>query len=112
MQLRKNLEQSDPYSQAASETLAYKIQTSGNYPEESIEHSEQGESFKSRKTLLFRSLVTNSILSYSFNTCSRNYCCRFSEAFGEVLTPSFITKLLMWPHKFWVVLLLSFNRET
>ena len=31
-----------------SETSAYKIQTPGNYPEESIEHSEQGESLKSR----------------------------------------------------------------
>ena len=31
-----------------SETSAYKIQTPGNYPEESIQHSEQGESLKSR----------------------------------------------------------------
>jgi len=31
-----------------SETSAYKIQTSGNYPEEIIQHSEQGESLKSR----------------------------------------------------------------
>ena len=31
-----------------SETSAYKIQTPGNYPEESIQHSEQGESSKSR----------------------------------------------------------------
>jgi len=31
-----------------SETSAYKIQTSGTYPEESIQHSEQGESLKSR----------------------------------------------------------------
>jgi len=31
-----------------SDTLAYKIQTLGNYPEESIQHSERGESFKSR----------------------------------------------------------------
>ena len=31
-----------------SETLAHKIQTPGNYPEDSIQHSEQGESFKSR----------------------------------------------------------------
>jgi len=30
-----------------SEMLAYKIQTPGNYPEESIQHSEQGESLKS-----------------------------------------------------------------
>jgi hypothetical protein len=29
-----------------SETSAYKIQTSGNYPEESIQHSEHGESLK------------------------------------------------------------------
>jgi hypothetical protein len=26
-----------------SETSGYKIQTAGNYPEENIEHSEQGE---------------------------------------------------------------------
>jgi hypothetical protein len=32
-----------------SETLAYKIQTPGNDPEESIQHSEHSESLKSRK---------------------------------------------------------------
>jgi hypothetical protein len=31
-----------------SETFTYKIQTMGNYPEESIQHSEQGKSLKSR----------------------------------------------------------------
>ena len=31
-----------------SETLAYKIQMPGNYPEESKQHSEHGESLKSR----------------------------------------------------------------
>jgi len=31
-----------------SEKLAYKIQTPGNYPEESIQHSKHGESLKSR----------------------------------------------------------------
>jgi len=31
-----------------SETSAYKIQTPVNYPEESIQHSEHGESLKSR----------------------------------------------------------------
>jgi len=30
-----------------SETSSYKIQTPGNYPEESIQHTEQGESLKS-----------------------------------------------------------------
>jgi hypothetical protein len=32
-----------------SETLEYKIEMPGNHPEESIQHSEHGESFKSRK---------------------------------------------------------------
>jgi len=32
-----------------SETSAYKIQTLGNYPEENIQHTEHGESLKSRK---------------------------------------------------------------
>ena len=31
-----------------SETSEYTFQTPGNYPEESIQHSEQGESLKSR----------------------------------------------------------------
>jgi len=31
-----------------SETSAYKIQTPENYPEESIQHTEHGESLKSR----------------------------------------------------------------
>jgi len=31
-----------------SETSAYKFQTPSNYPEESIQHSKQGESLKSR----------------------------------------------------------------
>jgi hypothetical protein len=33
-----------------SETLAYKIQMLGDYPEESTEHSEHGKSLKSRLT--------------------------------------------------------------
>ena len=31
-----------------SETSAYNIQTAGNYPEENIQHTEHGESLKSR----------------------------------------------------------------
>jgi hypothetical protein len=34
-----------------SETLAYKIQTPGNYPGENIQHTEHGESFKSKVDL-------------------------------------------------------------
>jgi hypothetical protein len=33
------------------ETSAHKIQTPGNYPEESIQHSEQSESLKARSIL-------------------------------------------------------------
>jgi hypothetical protein len=40
--LPMKMEQTD-----CSETSAYKIQTPGNYPEESIQHSEHGESLKS-----------------------------------------------------------------
>jgi hypothetical protein len=41
-----------------SEKSAYKIQTSENYPEESIQRSEQGESLESR-TLQLDKLKTN-----------------------------------------------------
>jgi hypothetical protein len=34
-----------------SETSAYKIQTPGNYPEENIQHTEHGESLKSRTNI-------------------------------------------------------------
>jgi hypothetical protein len=34
-----------------SETLAYKIETPGNYPKENILYSEHGESLKSRKNI-------------------------------------------------------------
>jgi hypothetical protein len=36
-----------------SERSAYKIQTPGNYPEESIQHSEHGKSLKLRSLWLF-----------------------------------------------------------
>jgi hypothetical protein len=35
-----------------SEPSAYKIQTPGNYPEENIQHTEHGESLKSRRILM------------------------------------------------------------
>jgi hypothetical protein len=38
-----------------SETSAYNIQTPGNYPEEIIQHSEQGKSLKSRIPLFYSS---------------------------------------------------------
>jgi hypothetical protein len=48
-----------------SETSAYKIQTLENYPEESIQLSEQGESLKSRKYFL----LLNILLSYILCLC-------------------------------------------
>jgi len=35
-----------------SETSAYKLQTPGNYPKESIQHTERGESLKLRRLKL------------------------------------------------------------
>ena len=45
-----------------SETSQYKIQTPGNYPDESIQHSEHGESLKSRIFYLLFVLCTLTIL--------------------------------------------------
>jgi hypothetical protein len=41
-------------TEQCSETSAHKIQTPGNYPEESIQHSERGESLKSRNSRLLQ----------------------------------------------------------
>jgi hypothetical protein len=41
-----NMEQTE-----CSETLAFELQTPGNYPKESIQHIEHGESLKSRLKL-------------------------------------------------------------
>jgi hypothetical protein len=40
-----------------SETSAYEIQTSGNYPEESIKHSEHVESLKSKIKICFSHIL-------------------------------------------------------
>jgi hypothetical protein len=49
-----------------SETSAYKIQTPGNYPEESIQHTENGESLKSR--IPVHSLLSVSKVQYHIHT--------------------------------------------
>jgi hypothetical protein len=46
-----------------SETSAYKFQTLGNYPEESIKHSEHGESLKSRTFFLSTHMILDFRLS-------------------------------------------------
>ena len=45
-----------------SETSAYKIQTPGDYPEESTQHSEHGEILKSRKTAIVIVTVTVTVV--------------------------------------------------
>jgi hypothetical protein len=45
-----------------SVTLAFKLQTPMNHPEESVRHSEHGEKLKSRITLIYlESLITDKI---------------------------------------------------
>ena len=48
-----------------SETSAYKIQTPGNYPEENIQHTEHGESLKSRTTRLGPGEIKTGYLPYT-----------------------------------------------
>jgi hypothetical protein len=48
------------YGTECSETSAHKIQTAGNHPKERIQHSEHGESLKSRE---------NCIYYYNFSKC-------------------------------------------
>ena len=49
-----------------SETSAYKIQTPGNYPEENIQHTEHGESLKSRINHMLSTNTTFKIWPFSY----------------------------------------------
>jgi len=50
-----------------SETLAYKIQMPGDYPEENIQHSEHGKSLKSRiKLVTFSLLATVNVTLFNY----------------------------------------------
>jgi len=51
-----------------SETSAYKIQTPGNYPEENIQHTEHGESLKSRMKMNVCLYVTQIHISEPIGT--------------------------------------------
>jgi hypothetical protein len=54
-----------------SKTLAYKIQTPGNYPEESKQHSEHGESLKSRTYQDSPQMKMFSVWKMSVTCCKR-----------------------------------------
>jgi hypothetical protein len=65
------------------ETSVYKIQKPGNYPEESIQHSDHGESLKSRMQLRFHlehqaeiSLITSQVAA-SVNSIMSHSCTPF-----------------------------------
>jgi hypothetical protein len=72
-----------------SETSAYKIQTPGNYPEENIQHTEHGESLKSRISRFIHQEVRN----YEYNVCVQEdqmVGVHKDRAFGEQLKPTAI----------------------
>ena len=54
-----------------SETSEYKLQTPGNHPEESIEHSEHGESLKPRIFFILLLLYLPFCVSVSSSLCLR-----------------------------------------
>ena len=68
-----------------SETSAYKIQTPGNYPEESIQHSEQGESLKSGRysyntSQCWWKCSKQLIISFGFKHISRQFVSHLAGA--------------------------------
>jgi hypothetical protein len=66
------------------ETSAYKIQTPGNYPEESIQHPEHGESLKSKINRLRRQ-------NAEFHTACLQTLTRVSETQKSSENPKFLT---------------------
>jgi hypothetical protein len=62
-----------------SETSAYKIQTPGNYPEENIQHTEHGESLKSRNCAMLVNCYKNSAISCERTELSCDYYKRVAE---------------------------------
>jgi hypothetical protein len=59
-----------------SETSAFKIQAPGNYPEESIQHSEQGESLN-QENILLKDRVFGLIYEYKAVSSLKNWSTRF-----------------------------------
>jgi hypothetical protein len=67
-----------------SETSGYKIQTPGNYPEESIQHSEKGESLKSIILKLhYDAMKNHSHWNVYLRSCFR-FICKFGSGSGRV----------------------------
>ena len=73
-----------------SETSAYKIQTPVNYPEESTQHSEHGESLKSR-------ILRTALPAHTWNMHSP-YPIRFVESPNNI----------QWPQHFMILIIAKF----
>jgi hypothetical protein len=56
-----------------SETSAYKIQTPGNHPKESIKYSEQGESLKSRMPIISNKSKLPSLYLFIFTVLQSRF---------------------------------------
>jgi len=78
-----------------SETSAYKIQTPGNYPEESIQHSEHGKSLKSR-TKKFRLRPTTTKRD---DTRTNKYWYRFDQQGPNIIACGLVRLECKWRHR-------------
>ena len=62
-----------------SKTSAYKIQTPGNYPKESIQHTEHGESFKSRIYCTVHHSIFSLLNSTGITQINRKSCSQMQQ---------------------------------
>jgi hypothetical protein len=69
-----------------SETSAYKIQTPGNHPEENIQHTEHGESLKSKRPTYV------CIIRYFFMSLSLSLPCDYVSSLCRVAQRPFDTR--------------------
>jgi hypothetical protein len=89
-----------------SETSAYKIQTPGNYPEESIQHSEDGESLKWRNFVCWPYQAEKPPLFWKMNLSSSSYGRRESTLLGVLKRAGYsaylqwMLKLYPWKYKY------------
>ena len=91
------------------ETSAYKLHTPGNYPEENIQHSEQGESLKSSVLrlcdfhLMDEHLTALEVFRYSVCTVHVHVSAS-AVILGMHLGTGDLVHLPKWPEKFRITL--------
>ena len=84
-----------------SETSEYKIRMPGNHPKESIQHSGQGESLKSRIKILLQFLEVSDQSFKKQRIKDISYCSRYSVLFNT-------KNLLMYVTWFFIVVVLKY----